>query len=72
MTLKRCEVDGELGWQWEDGACYVGANAMLEALQDGATRDPDVFANIAYEVVTASSDVKWAQVPDDAEVLHLD
>lgn len=73
MALIRCETNGELGYKWgKDGTCFVGANAMLNALKDGAKQNPEDFANIAYEVVTASSDVEWAQVPKDAEVLHLD
>ena len=45
---------------------------MKDALNVGAVENPEVFANIAYEVVTASSDVRWAELPDGAEVLHLD
>lgn len=73
MALQRCTAEGKDGWRWgKDGTCFVGDNAMKDALNVGALEDPEVFANIAYEVVTASSDVRWGQLPDGAEVLHLD
>lgn len=33
MPLKRCQNNGEEGWQWGDGKCYTGPGAKKKAIQ---------------------------------------
>lgn len=80
MTLQRCtDGKGRTGWRWGDhGVCFVGENAMEQAMAAGAVIDPEGFAEVVRgtdyvggEVVTASRDVKW-DIPEGDEVIYLD
>lgn len=77
--MQRClDEDGVAGWRWgEHGVCFVGDNAVEQAMAAGAVLDPEGFADAVKgtdwvgEVVTASREVKW-DIPDGDEVIYLD
>jgi len=79
MSLQRCRgKKGGVGWRWgDDGVCFIGVNAMEQAMTVGATLDPEGFAekvkgtDFVGEVVTASREVKW-DIPEGDEVIYLD
>lgn len=74
MIQKVLDDDGQEGWRWgDDGTSYFGPYAKRMALREGAANDPVAFANLQgkYGVVVAGEEVEW-QVPEGAEILHLD